>query len=340
MGHLSHLSFPTDLAHPLAHPRDTYGLVRVDTGVQTGDDVEVFYDPMIAKLIVHGRDRNDALRMMRRALEQTQIVGPKTNVEFLQRLCQHPAFVTADDLETGFIARYKAELLPPAPAPAPATFASAALFLALREHAAAAIAAPTGMFASPAFAAFRLSTAQPAARTFSLRARHIASEGAQEEALAPTAVRVTPIVGAQGTFRVDVLGASGEVLSAFPRVAAALSHEGTELLTAGLVAGAEASSDTPLPAPRQRTTIVARTPSASTLGATLRLDVFAEDRQVEVEVVAPKWLDELKGATAVAKGSVTSPMPSKVSRCTARLSQESFTDRPLALRRSSRYASR
>ena len=59
---------------------------------------------MIAKLIVHGSDRADALRRMRRALEQTRIVGPRTNVDFLQRLCEHPAFVSADDLDTGFIA--------------------------------------------------------------------------------------------------------------------------------------------------------------------------------------------------------------------------------------------
>jgi acetyl/propionyl-CoA carboxylase alpha subunit len=63
---------------------------------------QVFYDPMIAKLVVHGEDRADALRRLRAALDEFEIVGPKTNIPFLKTLAAHSAF-GAGDVETGFI---------------------------------------------------------------------------------------------------------------------------------------------------------------------------------------------------------------------------------------------
>lgn len=57
---------------------------------------------MIAKLIVHGSNRTEALRVLRKALAEYQIVGPQTNIEFLKRLSEHEAFI-AGDVETGFI---------------------------------------------------------------------------------------------------------------------------------------------------------------------------------------------------------------------------------------------
>lgn len=57
---------------------------------------------MIAKLIVHGSNRTEALRVLRKALAEYQIVGPQTNIEFLKRLSEHKAFI-AGDVETGFI---------------------------------------------------------------------------------------------------------------------------------------------------------------------------------------------------------------------------------------------
>ena len=57
---------------------------------------------MIAKLIVHGSDRTAALRILRRALEDYEIVGPHTNIPFLLTLASHPAFI-AGEVETGFI---------------------------------------------------------------------------------------------------------------------------------------------------------------------------------------------------------------------------------------------
>jgi acetyl/propionyl-CoA carboxylase alpha subunit len=67
-----------------------------------GSNIEVFYDPLISKLIVHGNDRTEALRLLRQALSQYEIAALSTNIEFLRSLAEHPAFVNAE-LETGFI---------------------------------------------------------------------------------------------------------------------------------------------------------------------------------------------------------------------------------------------
>jgi propionyl-CoA carboxylase alpha chain len=77
--------------------------VRVDTGVQDGGEIPMFYDSMIAKLIVHGRDRFDAIAKMREALNGFIVRGISTNIPFQAALLAHPKFV-AGDFNTGFIA--------------------------------------------------------------------------------------------------------------------------------------------------------------------------------------------------------------------------------------------
>jgi propionyl-CoA carboxylase alpha chain len=79
-----------------------YG-VRVDTGVQDGGEIPMFYDSMIAKLIVHGKDRNEAIAKMREALNGFVIRGISSNIPFQAALLAHPRFV-AGDFNTGFIA--------------------------------------------------------------------------------------------------------------------------------------------------------------------------------------------------------------------------------------------
>ncbi|WP_341915581.1 acetyl/propionyl/methylcrotonyl-CoA carboxylase subunit alpha [Ferrovibrio terrae] len=105
VGRLHRLRAPVENAH-----------VRVDTGVREGDSVTPYYDPMIAKLIVWDTDRRSALRRLRQALAEYQIAGVATNTAFLMALVGHKAFVDGD-LDTGFIERFRADLLPP-PAPA------------------------------------------------------------------------------------------------------------------------------------------------------------------------------------------------------------------------------
>ena len=79
--------------------------VRVDTGVQEGGEIPMHYDSMIAKLIVHGRDRNDAIAKMRDALNAFVIRGINSNIPFQSALLAHPDFV-AGRFNTGFIAEH------------------------------------------------------------------------------------------------------------------------------------------------------------------------------------------------------------------------------------------
>ncbi|MBC8022119.1 MAG: 3-methylcrotonyl-CoA carboxylase, partial [Burkholderiales bacterium] len=100
--------------------------IRLDTGVREGDEVSVYYDPMIAKLVAWGADRPEAARRMQEALAETEILGVTTNLGFLERVVKHPAFL-AGDTDTGFIERHRADLLPePGAAPAEALVAAAA----------------------------------------------------------------------------------------------------------------------------------------------------------------------------------------------------------------------
>jgi 3-methylcrotonyl-CoA carboxylase alpha subunit len=79
--------------------------MRLEQGFTQGAQIGVFYDPMIAKLVVHGRDRTSALRVLRRALEEYKVVGVSTNIEFLRSLAGNDAFVDGE-VETGFIKVY------------------------------------------------------------------------------------------------------------------------------------------------------------------------------------------------------------------------------------------
>ncbi|MEM6621995.1 MAG: acetyl/propionyl/methylcrotonyl-CoA carboxylase subunit alpha [Pseudomonadota bacterium] len=89
-GQLAHLSLP-DFA-------------RCDTGVRSGDRITPFYDPMIAKVIVHGATRGEALSRLRYALAATQVAGTVTNVAFLAALARHHG-LSDGDVDTGLIAR-------------------------------------------------------------------------------------------------------------------------------------------------------------------------------------------------------------------------------------------
>jgi 3-methylcrotonyl-CoA carboxylase alpha subunit len=113
--------------------------VRIDSGVAQGDEVTIHYDPMIAKLIVHDRTRPLAIERLKDALADTTVVGPKSNVEFLETLARHPRFV-AGAIDTGYLDRALGEVLvPKGAAPEPAIAAAATLAL-LSEEAATRVA--------------------------------------------------------------------------------------------------------------------------------------------------------------------------------------------------------
>jgi 3-methylcrotonyl-CoA carboxylase alpha subunit len=92
-------------------PNGSDGL-RIDTGVREGDQITFHYDPMIAKMVSHGRDRNEAIARMLAALGGVQVEGVKTNAAFLGRVIDHPAF-RSGNTHTGFVAEHGADLTKP-----------------------------------------------------------------------------------------------------------------------------------------------------------------------------------------------------------------------------------
>jgi 3-methylcrotonyl-CoA carboxylase alpha subunit len=121
-GTLRHLALPVGLPG-----------TRVDAGVRQGDVVPIHYDPMLAKIIVHGPDRATALRRMDRALAASAIAGIRSNLPLLRGILAHQGF-RAGALDTGFIARHADRLLAPL-GPAPRAALAAALLRLLRDAA-------------------------------------------------------------------------------------------------------------------------------------------------------------------------------------------------------------
>ena len=108
-GTLHVYGLPPSVSFERANGSDTSVAVRVDAGVREGDVISPFYDSMIAKLIVHGNTREQALARMDEALAQVHIVGLNTNVQFLRHVVQSRSFAEAD-LDTALIPREQAVL--------------------------------------------------------------------------------------------------------------------------------------------------------------------------------------------------------------------------------------
>ena len=107
--------------------------IRVDTGFRAGDAVTPYYDALLAKLIVHGADRPQALGRLAEALREFEIAGVTTNLAFLRALVGHPQ-VARGEIDTGFIERELAALTTPRPTVAPLDLAAACVAVLLREQ--------------------------------------------------------------------------------------------------------------------------------------------------------------------------------------------------------------
>lgn len=117
-GTLTHLGFPPSC--------------RADSGVRAGDTISPWYDPMIAKVIVHGPTRAVALKQLHRALQRTEVAGTVTNLAFLGALTRHPGFA-GGDVDTGLIGRDLEVLVQTAPVPAATCVAAAMVALDLEN---------------------------------------------------------------------------------------------------------------------------------------------------------------------------------------------------------------
>jgi acetyl/propionyl-CoA carboxylase alpha subunit len=98
-------NFLPDIGKLVTYRRPTGPGVRVDDGFEEGMDIPIYYDPMIAKLITHGKDRNEAIARMVRAIDEYEITGCQTTLAFCRWAIQHPAFVSGD-FDTHFVKNY------------------------------------------------------------------------------------------------------------------------------------------------------------------------------------------------------------------------------------------
>ena len=195
-GRLERLRLPRPKAH-----------VRIDSGVVEGDAVTIFYDPMIAKLIVHDGDRPRALARLREALADCDIAGPASNIAFLERLVRHPAIVGAT-IDTGYLDRHLDEVLGTA-ATDPRVLAMAATAHLLAQEADARVrAAASEEPDSPWALADGWRLGHAGARRFSL------VEGETEHAVVAH--------GHAGDYRIEVAGRTHRVQSA--RIDGGLLH--------------------------------------------------------------------------------------------------------------------
>ena len=109
--------------------------MRVDSGVVSGDQIALHYDPLLAKLSVLGMDRNEAIAKLSHALQDYVILGDiVTNLAFLRTLCTHPAFL-AGETSTAFIEQHLANWQESLPAPSDPVLIAAALAELLARHA-------------------------------------------------------------------------------------------------------------------------------------------------------------------------------------------------------------
>ncbi|WP_374672214.1 acetyl-CoA carboxylase biotin carboxylase subunit [Acidovorax temperans] len=133
-GALNVYALPECVTFERANVSDTGVAVRVDSGVRQGDAISPFYDSMVAKLIVHGDTREQALARLDEALAQTHIVGLATNVQFLRRVARTDSFARAK-LDTALIQREQAVLFHQEPVGLPLAAAAAVAQTLLKERA-------------------------------------------------------------------------------------------------------------------------------------------------------------------------------------------------------------
>ncbi|KAH9941653.1 carbamoyl-phosphate synthase L chain, ATP binding domain-containing protein, partial [Epithele typhae] len=262
--------------------------LRLEQGFEQGAQIGVFYDPMIAKLVVHGRDRTEALRKLRGALEEYRVVGVSTNIEFLRDLAGHQAFIDGD-VETGFIPKHFDELFPSTPEPSDEALAQAALFVILRDEPVPTSSNPWTTLTSRRF------NGDVYERTITLQ------PDTTDDSSPPTysvTVRSLP----DRTYTVTTTRPDGSSRT-FPSVSAALESPTTLLTT--------------LAGTRTHTTIVPQpAPAGASATSASRVHVFTPGSAARTALVlpAPAWLKALSAGAAGAghKGALRAPMPSVV----------------------------
>ncbi|KAJ3905646.1 carbamoyl-phosphate synthase L chain, ATP binding domain-containing protein [Lentinula edodes] len=266
--------------------------VRLEQGFAQGSQIGVYYDPMISKLIVHGKDRSEALRMLRKALDEYHVVGVSTNVEFLRTLAGNQAFIDAE-LETGFIPKHFHELFPPVTESAPEVLAQTALFVALRDYPKQQTSTAQSPWTSLVSRRFGGDVYE--------RVIHLQDDTSTGEAQ-PMAVRIKSLVG--GLFDVEV-ETSGTPVKFYDVSAKLISPTSLSITLNDKLSTITIVSQPPPPF----------IPASLSHNTMERLHVFSGERKTTLVIPTPQWLLIQGGdvlSAAAGTGALKAPMPSLV----------------------------
>lgn len=275
--------------------------VRIDTGFIEGDTVSSFYDPMIAKLIVRGNSRSEAVRKLAVALEGYEIAGPMTNIDFLKRCCESKDFAEGR-VETGYIPKHQVELFSKKP-PTPETLMQAALGSQLRSL-------PVGSLARDQWAEKAASPSWLTPQSH-LQRRRFCFRSDDEEVQPGQTPKIYEVDVQQmpaNRYRVACQGAEYEVTC--------MLDEGSGLMT------------TYFPHTRHTSRVVfAETAEAGSLGS-VRIHLFTPHGSCRLQAASPEWVAKALGTTEKVN-SLLSPMPCKILRVHVKAGEKVQKDQAL-----------
>ncbi|KAL1891732.1 hypothetical protein Sste5346_007482 [Sporothrix stenoceras] len=296
-GKLVHLTTPQPRAN-----NDEESDLRIDAGFVQGDTVSQAYDGMIAKLIVRGEDRAQAIRKLELALEEYEVVGLHTNIEFLKRLCRSEAFQAAD-VETGFIDKYRDTLFETHEV-ADEVYVQAALGLLTTEQSSSSLGEPHGQ----PFGFGDISGGGTSERSFAFEVLDAYSDRTGD------VVEVTLTQTARQLYNARVSWKP----KAKEAPAATREFDGIVL------DGTSSRDPTPeatttkltsfFPLSRIASTVVQQRPEGLDEGP-VRVTVFQGGAKTDLALVPPNWHAKVLGVDASsAAASVVAPMPCKILR--------------------------
>lgn len=312
----------------LRTPKPT-STVRIDAGFVEGDEVSPFYDPMIAKLIVHGPDRTAALQKLRAALEEYEVVGLTTNIDFLKKICTSPAFV-AGDVETGYIEKHSDELFAKKDIE-PEAFAQAALGVLLQQQQKGIQGQSHDTSSNKPLVPFGATLGfGHGFQTRSIQLTDISSKNAisSQTSLSsqPTTIMIQQV--APSLFNVTVTDSSGASPKTFKNITSTF-HSSTSTITSYF--------------PHTRldsTFILSSTDSSSSnsIRDTI-ITLFLRGQQHRLQLNPPKWTRQANGISASNsfssstsnRNAITAPMPCTVLRVDVRPGEKVKKNQPLVV---------
>ncbi|KAJ1985202.1 hypothetical protein H4R34_000161 [Dimargaris verticillata] len=292
----------------------TSDTVRIDTGAVQGDQVSVHYDPMIAKLIVQGRDRAEALRYLCKALQEYQVVGLHTNINFLRSVVSHPAFVSGD-VETGFIAKYEQELLGAPKAPSPLAVAQAALALGALSDANVRLDASSTDASSP----------WHSADAWRLNGCHQESVELVQSGASGARYTARLVFVEEGKCRVQITLPDESAID-FQSIDCRIQSVTSTIpnyTDAGVGAHSQLGTTVKLV-----TTLADRTASAVAVFTQDKVAVFSEGERADFVLPKPAYLDSNASEAA---GSVKTPMPCKIAQVMVQAGENVEKNAPLVI---------